>query len=650
MIRMRMLATAGWLLGSITAVAASLLGSAYTHTVMADDGWNPFADKDRAAVRKSRKARRSAPAQNADRRPYLAPIREFDGRTSPPQPYPAPPPSYGAGTGYQPPGVAGNGAPGSVPYGAPGTYVPAPVTGSSGFAANAPGVQRGELAPVISSGGGALPDGAWQGLDASSAEQLLGPVLLPPTSPALNDLWRRIMSGTVPDPRLEAVRLAALLKAGDFEQAPRTQGATPSNPAKNLAKDVTEAKFDLATGETDQGCRRIKGAVATPAKLPKRLRGEAIVLAGYCAIIAGNPKAGSLAAELARDSGYSQPFVLGLLEAIASGGNVRAPLPQRVSLIDGLLVRQLKSPDPAMIDDMLQRADAAFLQLLAKDSDASPGLRLKTAERAAAINVITPAVLAEAYRAAGDGADAATGAAIDRARHFQNAERNQAQFAKTRAIRALLDSARRDGLYEVAASAVAPIVREMRPAQEISWFAETAIETLAAGADYQSARQWVQASGLRAPNGALEHWLMLLDIADPEVGRQNRGRSINVLENLARQGRLSQIMLHRLATVLDALDYNIPVPLWNMASRTEQPQTGHLPETGMLSAMKKASEARQIAATTLYALRTIAPEGTAKTHLLGLGETIRALKRAGLEKDARRLGFEVLFGEWPRAR
>jgi len=190
----------------------------------------------------------------------------------------------------------------------------------------------------------------------------------------------------------------------------------------------------------------------------------------------------------------------------------------------------------------------------------------------------------------------------------------------------------------------------MRPAQEISWFAETAIEALTAGADYQAARQWVQGGKSRGSAGGLDHWLMLIDIADPAVTRQGRGRSINVLENLARQGRFSQIMLHRLATVLDALDYNVPVPLWNIASRTEQPQTGHLPETGMLSAMKQASEGRQIAATTLYALRTIAAKGTAATHLLGLGETIRALKRAGLEKDARRLGFETLFAEWPRAR
>ena len=35
--------------------------------------------------------------------------------------------------------------------------------------------------------------------------------------------------------------------------------------------------------------------------------------------------------------------------------------------------------------------------------------------------------------------------------------------------------------------------------------------------------------------------------------------------------------------------------------------------------------------------------------MIALGDAIRALKRAGLEADARRLGFEALFAGWPRA-
>jgi hypothetical protein len=42
--------------------------------------------------------------------------------------------------------------------------------------------------------------------------------------------------------------------------------------------------------------------------------------------------------------------------------------------------------------------------------------------------------------------------------------------------------------------------------------------------------------------------------------------------------------------------------------------------------------------------------GTAdQANLLALGDTIRALRRVGLEDDARRLAFEALLVQWPRS-
>lgn len=672
--------TAGRLSAAILSTALAFAGapgsiSGLIPSAMADDQWNPFAEKDRQAAKRSARREPSPtnptspptyvapPGSNANAAPYLAPMERVPSGIVTPRPYPSVPPGYALTDTYQPRGQPTGrpynssqqspyrrtpDLPPGQPYGAPGTYVPTPPPGSAVVGSAAPRVERGELTPVISSGNG-LPDGTWQGLDAAATEQLLGTLKLPPASPALADLFNRIMSEPVADQRLNAVRTAALLKAGHFELAARLQGNPEGSAPTGTVLDLLNARLDLATNNTEQGCRRIKAVVATPNKLPKNLRGEAIVTAGYCAIVAGNRQAGGLAAELARDAGYNRPFTLAILEAIASGDSVRAPVPRTVTTLDGLLLRRLSKSDPALFERMLQNATPGFLQLIATDPNANPALRLKAAERAAQANVTSPAALAEAYRAVANNSGGAEGPAIERARQFNAAERNQAQFAKTRAIRALLDSARRDGLFHATAVAAAPIVRNIRPAQEIFWFTETAVEVLAATGDYQTARRWVRAAPQAARSSkSLDHWLMLLDVADPEVNKVNRGASIAVLENLALQGRFSQPALHRLATVLDALDYNVPIPLWNLASRSEQPQTGHLPATGLLSAMKSASEARQIAATALYALRTIAPAGTSATHLLGLGEAIRALKRSGLEKDARRLAFEALFGDWPR--
>jgi hypothetical protein len=48
-------------------------------------------------------------------------------------------------------------------------------------------------------------------------------------------------------------------------------------------------------------------------------------------------------------------------------------------------------------------------------------------------------------------------------------------------------------------------------------------------------------------------------------------------------------------------------------------------------------------------LRALGPHGAEGAHIIALGDAIRALRRAGLEREARRLGFEALFTSWPRS-
>ena len=100
--------------------------------------------------------------------------------------------------------------------------------------------------------------------------------------------------------------------------------------------------------------------------------------------------------------------------------------------------------------------------------------------------------------------------------------------------------------------------------------------------------------------------------------------------------------------MLDALDVQVPIPLWEAASRTPQPDAGHLPETGILSQLQEAAKKKEVARTILLAMRTIGPNGAEGAHMIALGDAIKALRRVGLERDARRLGFEALFGGWPR--
>jgi hypothetical protein len=92
----------------------------------------------------------------------------------------------------------------------------------------------------------------------------------------------------------------------------------------------------------------------------------------------------------------------------------------------------------------------------------------------------------------------------------------------------------------------------------------------------------------------------------------------------------------------------VPLPLWEAANKTPQPTSGYLPETGVLSELQDASKKQEFGRTVLLVMNALGPNGADDANLIALGDSIRALKRAGLEADARRLGLEALLGSWPR--
>ena len=108
---------------------------------------------------------------------------------------------------------------------------------------------------------------------------------------------------------------------------------------------------------------------------------------------------------------------------------------------------------------------------------------------------------------------------------------------------------------------------------EIAWFAETGIETSLAAGDYQNARRWATfaAANQYQTRANLEHWHGLIDIADPGANKERLADGLRRIETVAQRGLFEPESLHRLATVLDALDTQVPIPLWQLASRTPQP-------------------------------------------------------------------------------
>ncbi len=519
-------------------------------------------------------------------------------------------------------------------------------------------VERGDLAPVMSSDGSSLPYELWRGLDVAGVEALISELEIPPRSPALHNLWKRLITSDVTPPagesanlKFSALRFEALYRSGLAADAARE--LDKQNAAADPLTAALASRNAFANADPAQGCDIARKAVGLKGGVPKRIKGEAILISGYCAAVSGDLGGAGLAAELAREEGVAASAGLEALDALSIKAKPKLSPAKTYSVIDfGLM-------DLAGVNGelALDKAEPALLVAIANDANSKLAVRLAAAEAAARLNALPPGYLSALY-ASGPRpqnvdallAGGQTSSAQRRSDLFKAAEAEKSPMKKTRLIRALIDDAKRAGLAFQAMQMLAAATGAIDPQPEIGWFAETAAEVGLASGDYALTRKWIALvnpqGAVAQPRQGLGHWLALADIADP--AEPKRGAYLQELEVTAVRGRFAPDALHRLATVLDALGYNVPIPLWEAASRTPQPNAGYLPETGVLTALQDAAKKKEFGRTVLLAMKAIGPNGAENAHIIALGDAIRALKRAGLEADARRLALEALIGSWPR--
>jgi hypothetical protein len=511
-------------------------------------------------------------------------------------------------------------------------------------------IESSDLTPVL------LPVDLWRGIDAASAEKwLAGPAAPPkdlaPRSPALHQLWRRLLLSTAPPPAgpdagqgtdktgsdLLQVRLQALYRSGLLSDIAEVLGQGGSaDPTTRLWR----ARVDIYLGARDKGCQALAGPVEP--QLPQPLRAEKQLLLGYCAAVAGDTAAAALSASLAREEGSEAELALSVLGNLDGGVGQRPPLPGRVSLLDYRFLELMGHIDAAQV---LKRAEPALLVALAQSGALDIKVQVTAAEAALRLNAMTPEAVAAVYRRLPDTAGRAGGTGSDpvlqRAQLYRAMEATEAPERRVRLARTLLNEARRMGLHLQTARMLAPGFSQLWPSSESATQAETIVETALAGGDLELARRWAESAA------NLQHWLALIDLADPQA-RQLRQSGLAYLDDLAARGRLGAAPLHRLVTVLDALDITVPLRLWEAAGRIAQPAGGHLPETGVLGELAQAAQQKEAGRTILLVMRALGPDGPDSANVLALGDSVRALKRTGLDVDARMLAVEALFGAWPR--
>ena len=514
-------------------------------------------------------------------------------------------------------------------------------------------VEKGDLAPVMSTDGSGLPYELWRGVDVPALEKLIASIEIPPRSPALHGLWKRLITSTAGDASnaaFTALRLEALYRSG-LARAATAEIAKQQASGTDPLLLTLEARNELASGHSDKACEIVARAAAQKGNIPARLKGQVILMAGYCSAIRNDTAAAGLAADMAREEGVEPSPGLQALDALSISAKPKFKVVKEVSLLDSRIAERVGGLPQKVV---LEKGEPALLVALATDPSTPVDLGLPATEAAARLNALTPELLAAIYRANAEttAADALLSGQgpqgiARRAALFKAAEAEQTPMRKTRLIRAFLDDAKHQGLAIISARMIAPAAAAVRPAPEISWFAETGVEIGLASGRYDMARDWITIGDEPGrASGSLDYWRALVDIADTHDPQ--RGKSLASLESYAAGGKFAPGTLQRLATVLEALDYLVPIPLWEAANRAPQTNSGYLPETGVLTELQDASKKQEFGRTVLLVMKALGPNGAEDAHLIALGDSIRALKRAGLEPDARRLGLEALLPTWPR--
>ena len=480
-----------------------------------------------------------------------------------------------------------------------------------------------------------LPSDLWRGIDTAALERLLGGVSLPSPSPTLATLIARSLAQGTSDGAELAVRLNALSKSGRIDQeiallAGAMQAGEPGAAALYAALLLEAGRQDEACAVAIEPPPQDAAANAKPTR-------AAFLIPAYCAAVKGDQPGANLALQLARDRGVQAPVPFAAIERLGKASPKPIALPKSVETFDYLF---LKLNPKSLPTALAAKASPALLFLIAHDDTAPPGLRLAAVERAASLNVIDGTTLAKAYRdVAPKLAKAATPPEL-RAKLFAALEAAPSAKIRAESIDALLASGRDAGIEIPLGEALQPARADLAADPEAAEFAETALRAALLAGDTQAAWAWVDAGGDR-----IKPWQLLLAASDPSDSRAEAALAQGA--ELANKSKLPPALLHRLVTVLDALDYEVPIPLWDEASKTKQPNDGYLPETGLLSQLKDASDRGEVGRTVLLAAAVLGPKGPADANLIALGDAVRALKRVGLDAEARRIGFEALYARMP---
>lgn len=521
---------------------------------------------------------------------------------------------------------------------------------------------------------GGLGTAMWSGTGRSLVERILGQVPGPTHSSFMSDLARRFLltaarapQGTNSGVSLLALRLERLNAAGRSDEIvqlmARVGGARPSPVAA-----AEFAKAGLGAGASALACNMLSALPVGGDPSVDARAAFATKLSIYCQILGGRTGAANLTAELAREQGLDDPYFLSLAAAATDGLDLDAPVPVGLSALD---FRMLQLAERDLPDGVVSNLDPGLLASVAGDGSFDPEVRVAAAERAAALGLISGDEMAAAYLSVPYTREDVDGVRIGRepaspfrrrALFHQAVLDERVPAGRADLLAALFLREAGGPSYRATLIAHKGALATVPPSGVLSAFAPLAVRAFVALGDRVRAGMWLSTlegqSGRAREVRELRALLRLIDPSSfvalpgvspgpPSDGSPPQGEPAipavvqDALDDLAVGGRVRDFAALEIV-LMEGLGLEMPQAVWDALLAVGDLPGGVVPPLAMMRQLKRASEDGRVGETVLLALGTLNEAGPTGTHPQSLGEIVAALKRVGLDRDARRLSVEAL--------
>ncbi len=512
-----------------------------------------------------------------------------------------------------------------------------------------------DSAGVLDQSKGGFGVDMWAGTSRALVQGLLPQLPAAAPSPAMHDLMRRLLlstatapAGARTGPGLIGLRVERLAAMGDAEGVKALLDAAPGKGADEALSRIRIDSQFLAD-DTKNACGDI-GQMVTQYAAAYWQKAYA-----FCQAIGGAKERARLAVSLLRESEADKdPGFFELSGALLGDGSKKVTFPGAPSALEIAMLRAAKQPLPASVADS---DNAALVKAVAAMPEADPDVRLRAAERAEAAGALKSEELAKIYSdipfKPEELASALTeaekvGGGRGRALLYQAAVKEGVPSARAEALQAVWKSARKDGMYATAARACAPLLFEMTPSSELTWFAADAGRALFVANERSRAFAWydfVAAShDADAAKARARLWPVAV-LSDTEkhltVNDETVKQWLAAEKDSNEDGWQERAAL--LFGLMDALGESTDNTEWETLVDAGHRQTD-MPDLALWISLGQATDDNHIGATVLYSMLSLGDKGPQGASPIVDQGAVASLAAVGLNDEARRLAVEAAVG------